>query len=102
MVIGHPTVNDTVEANLQGGGAPSEYGEIGPVLTARAVVQMNNFLPEEGPDARLAGVIPFGKPISFLPATVTPECAVFDRFEPVRNIKIPAPDDLSHRYGERR
>jgi len=73
MVIGHPTLNDTVEANLQGGGAPSVYGEIGPVLTARAVVQMNNFLPEEGPDARLAGVIPIGKPISFLPATVTPE-----------------------------
>ena len=63
MVIGHPTVNDTVEANLQGGGAPSVYGEIGPVLTARAVVQMNNFLPEEEPDARLGGVIPFGKPI---------------------------------------
>jgi alkyl sulfatase BDS1-like metallo-beta-lactamase superfamily hydrolase len=73
MVIGHPTVNDTVKANLQGGGAPSVYGEIGPVLTARAVVQMNNFLPEEGPDARLGGVIPIGKPISFLPAMVTPE-----------------------------
>ena len=73
IVIGHPTLNDTVEANLQGGGAPSVYGEIGPVLTARAVVQMNNFLPEEGADARLAGVIPIGKPISFLPATVTPE-----------------------------
>jgi hypothetical protein len=73
MVIGHPTVNDTVQANLQGGGAPSVYGEIGPVLTARAVVQMNNFLPEEGPDARLGGVIPIGKQISPLPATVTPE-----------------------------
>ncbi len=73
MVIGHPTLNDTVEANLQGGGAPSVYGEIGPVLTARAVVQMNNLLPEEGPDARLGAVIPFGKPISFLPATVSPE-----------------------------
>jgi alkyl sulfatase BDS1-like metallo-beta-lactamase superfamily hydrolase len=73
MVIGHPTVNDTVQANLRGGGAPSVYGEIGPVLTARAVVQMNNFLPEEGPDARLGGVIPIGQPISPLPATVTPE-----------------------------
>lgn len=73
MVIGHPTVNDTVQANLRGGGAPSVYGEIGPVLTARAVVQMNNFLPEEGPDARLGGVIPFGLPVSPLPATVTPE-----------------------------
>jgi alkyl sulfatase BDS1-like metallo-beta-lactamase superfamily hydrolase len=73
MVIGHPTLNDTVKANLQGGGAPSVYGEIGPILTARAVVQLNNFLPEEGPDARLAGVVPIGKPLSFLPATVTPE-----------------------------
>lgn len=74
MVIGHPTLNATVEANLQGGGAPGgAYGEIGPVLTARAVVQMNNFLPEEGPDAWLSGVIPAGKPISFVPATVTPE-----------------------------
>jgi alkyl sulfatase BDS1-like metallo-beta-lactamase superfamily hydrolase len=73
MVIGHPTVNDTVQANLRGGGAPSVYGEIGPILTARAVVQMNNFLPEEGPDARLGGVIPFGQPINPLPATVTPE-----------------------------
>jgi len=62
MVSGHPTVNDTVQANLRGGGAPPVYGEIGPVLTARAVVQMNNFLPEEGPDARLGGVIPFGLP----------------------------------------
>lgn len=73
MVIGHPTLNDTVKANLQGGGAPSVYGEIGPVLTARAVVQMNNFLPAEGADARLGAVIPIGKPISFLPVTVTPE-----------------------------
>ena len=73
MVIGHPTVNETVQANLRGGGAPSVYGEIGPILTARAVVQMNNFLPEEGPDARLGGVIPFGEPVNPLPATVTPE-----------------------------
>lgn len=73
MVIGHPTVNETVQANIQGGGAPSVYGEIGPVLTGRAVVQMNNLMPEEGPDARLGGVIPFGKPLAHLPATVTPE-----------------------------
>lgn len=73
MVIGHPKLNETVQANLRGGGAPSVYGEIGPVLTARAVVQMNNFLPEEGPDARLGGVISIGQPINALPATVTPE-----------------------------
>ena len=73
MVIGHPKLNETVQANLRGGGAPSVYGEIGPVLTARAVVQMNNFLPKKGPDARLGGVIPIGQPINPLPATVTPE-----------------------------
>lgn len=73
MVIGHPNVNAQVQANIQGGGAPSVYGEIGPILTGRTVVQMNNFVPEEGPDARLGGIIPLGKPISHLPATVTPE-----------------------------
>ncbi len=73
MVIGHPSVNETVQSNIRGGGAPSVYGEIGPILTARAVVQMNNLMPEEGPDARLGGVIPFGKPLAHLPATVTPE-----------------------------
>lgn len=73
MVIGHPKVNETVQSNIRGGGAPSVYGEIGPVLTGRTVVQMNNFMPNEGPDARLGGVIPFGKPLAHLPATVTPE-----------------------------
>lgn len=73
MVIGHPNVNAQVEANIQGGGAPSVYGEIGPILTGRTVVQMNNLMPEQGPDARLGGVIPFGKPIAHLPTTVTPD-----------------------------
>lgn len=73
MVIGHPSVNETVQSNIRGGGAPAVYGEIGPILTARAVVQMNNLLPEEGSDARMGGVIPFGKPLAHLPATVTPQ-----------------------------
>jgi alkyl sulfatase BDS1-like metallo-beta-lactamase superfamily hydrolase len=73
MVIGHPSLNETVQSNIRGGGAPSIYGEIGPILTGRAVVQMNNLMPEEGPDARLGGVIPFGKPLAHLPATLTPE-----------------------------
>ena len=54
MVIGHPKLNETVHANLQGGGAPSAIPELGPVLTARAAVQFSNFLPTEGPDATLA------------------------------------------------
>lgn len=73
MVIGHPNVNAQVQSNIQGGGAPSVYGEIGPILTGRAVVQMNNLMPEDGPDARLGGVIPLGKTLAHLPATVTPE-----------------------------
>ncbi len=55
MVIGHPKLNETVETNLRGGGRRPRYREMGPTLTARALVQFNNFLPEEGPDARLAG-----------------------------------------------
>lgn len=73
MVIGHPNVNAQVLSNIQGGGAPSVYGEIGPILTGRAMVQMNNLMPEDGPDARLGGVIPLGKALAHLPATVTPE-----------------------------
>ncbi len=43
MVVGHSKLNDTVKANLEGGGAPSVIPELGPVLTARAAVQFNNF-----------------------------------------------------------
>ena len=49
MVIGHPGLNDVVKANL--GGAPAFYPEVGPYLTARAVVQFNGYMPKEGPDA---------------------------------------------------
>jgi len=73
-IIGHPKLNETVKANLQGGGAPSEIPELGPVLTARAVVQFNNYLPTKGPDAKLpAAAIIEAKPDAFLEVTETVE-----------------------------
>lgn len=66
MVVGHSKLNDTVKANLEGGGAPSVIPELGPVLTARAAVQFNNFLPREGPDASVGARIEL-KPPAFLP-----------------------------------
>jgi alkyl sulfatase BDS1-like metallo-beta-lactamase superfamily hydrolase len=66
MVIGHPGLNDVVKANL--GGAPAFYPEVGPYLTARALVQFNAYMPKEGPDAY---VVPtnLGKmdPSAFIP-----------------------------------
>ena len=73
-IIGHPKVNETVKANMQGGGAPSAIPELGPVLTARATVQFNNYLPTEGPDAKLpAAAILKVKPTAFLEVTETVE-----------------------------
>jgi alkyl sulfatase BDS1-like metallo-beta-lactamase superfamily hydrolase len=68
MVIGHPKLNETVNTNLQGGGAPSAIPEVGPVLTARAAVQFSNFLPKTGEDATLAATIQT-KAAAFLPVT---------------------------------
>jgi alkyl sulfatase BDS1-like metallo-beta-lactamase superfamily hydrolase len=51
MVIGHPGLNAVVEKNLQGGGAPAYFPEIGPYLTGRAAIQFNFYMPKEGPDA---------------------------------------------------
>lgn len=68
MVIGHPKLNETVKANSEGGGAPSAVPELGPVLTGRAVVQFNGFLPEKGEDAALAARLAL-KPTAFLPVT---------------------------------
>ncbi len=66
-VIGHPTLNGTVNSNLGGGGAPSAIPEIGPVLTARALVQFSNLIPDEGPDTSLQAKLELGKPVAFLP-----------------------------------
>jgi len=49
VVIGHPGLNDVVQANA--GGAPAFYPEVGPYLTARALLQFNAYMPKEGPDA---------------------------------------------------
>jgi len=67
LIIGHPTLNETVQNNLSGGGAPSVIPEIGPILSARALIQFSNFMPEEGPDASLQAKLQLGKPIAFLP-----------------------------------
>jgi len=71
LIIGHPKLNETVQSSLQGGGAPSAIPEVGPIMTARTLIQFNNFMPTEGPDAALAGKLEIGKPIAFLPANKT-------------------------------
>ena len=73
LVIGHPKLNETVEANLRGGGAPSAIPEVGPILTSRALIQFNNYLPTEGEDAAMMGKIEGGKEIAFLPVNKTVE-----------------------------
>ena len=71
LVIGHPKLNETVKNNLQGGGAPSAIPEVGPIMTSRTLVQLNNFMPDKGPDAALMTKLELGKPIAFLPANKT-------------------------------
>jgi len=71
LVIGHPKLNETVQSSLQGGGAPSAIPEVGPLMTARTLIQFNNFVPDDGPDAALAGKLEIGKPIAFLPSNKT-------------------------------
>ena len=73
LVIGHPKLNETVQSSLQGGGSPSAIPEVGPIMTSRALIQFNNFVPTEGPDAAIAGKIEGGKPTAFLPANKTVE-----------------------------
>ena len=73
LIIGHPRLNETVETSLQGGGSPSAIPEVGPAMTPRVLVQFNNFLPDEGPDAALSGKLELGQPIAFLPANRTVE-----------------------------
>jgi alkyl sulfatase BDS1-like metallo-beta-lactamase superfamily hydrolase len=73
LIIGHPKLNETVKTSLQGGGSPTAIPEVGPIMTSRVLIQFNNFLPAEGPDAALAGKLELGKPIAFLPANKTVE-----------------------------
>ena len=65
LIIGHPKVNETVESSLKGGGSPSAIPEVGPRMTSRLLIQFNNFIPTEGPDAALAGKLELGKPASW-------------------------------------
>jgi len=71
VIIGHPKLNETVEASLRGGGSPSAIPEVGPLMTSRVLIQFNNFMPTEGEDAALMGKLEVGKPIAFLPANKT-------------------------------
>jgi alkyl sulfatase BDS1-like metallo-beta-lactamase superfamily hydrolase len=73
LIIGHPKVNETVEASLSGGGSPSAIPEVGPLMTSRLLIQFNNFLPTEGEDAAMSGILEMGKEIAFLPANKTVE-----------------------------
>ena len=68
LIIGHPTVNETVERSLKGGGSPSAIPEVGPLMTSRLLIQFNNFMPTKGPDAAVGGKLEVGKPHAFLPA----------------------------------
>ncbi len=67
MVIGHPGLNAVVEKNLQGGGAPAYFPEIGPYLTARAVIQFNAYMPSEGPDAWVGPLLLPVSEMAFIP-----------------------------------
>jgi len=71
LIIGHPNLNETVENSLKGGGSPSAIPEVGPLMTSRVLIQFNNFMPTEGPDAAITGKLEVGKPIAFLPANKT-------------------------------
>ena len=73
LVIGHHSVNKTVESSLQGGGIPSAIPEVGPILTARTLSHFGLLLPEEGPDAGVTPKLDMGKPIAFLPVNKTVE-----------------------------
>lgn len=65
LIIGHPKLNETVQSSLQGGGSPSAIPEVGPRMTSRVLIQFNNFLPTEGPDAALSGKLELGNPLHF-------------------------------------
>lgn len=71
-VIGHQKLNETVKTNLEGGGAPSAIPELGPVLSARMLVQFSNFLPLKGEDASIADRIKIKEP-AFLPVNTPVE-----------------------------
>jgi len=67
LVIGHPDLNEVVAKNLLGGGAPAYFPEIGPYLTARALIQFNTYMPKEGPDAYVVPLLLTSMESAFIP-----------------------------------
>jgi len=73
-IIGHPNLNDVVEANMKAAGAPAYFPEIGPYLTARMLIQFNAFMPNEGPDAwAVPTTFPEDFELAFLPVNTPVE-----------------------------
>ncbi len=74
MVVGHPDLNPIVEDNIQGGGAPAYFPELGPYLTARMLIQFNAFMPKEGPDSYVLPLsLPAEMEYAFLPVNTPVE-----------------------------
>jgi len=67
VIVGHKKLNETVENNFKSGGAISQIPEVGPVLTARQLIQFSNFLPDTGVDGVLGSRYRI-KEHAFLPA----------------------------------
>jgi alkyl sulfatase BDS1-like metallo-beta-lactamase superfamily hydrolase len=76
-VIGHPNVNRNVAA-ASGGAIAGVFSELAPLYQARLAEQVSNFLPDEGPDATVAGKIVW-KENGFVP--VNREVADGEEFE---------------------
>ncbi|MCH6233611.1 alkyl sulfatase dimerization domain-containing protein [Cognataquiflexum rubidum] len=53
IIVGHKRLNETVQNNFMSGGAIAQIPELGPVLTARQLIQFSNFLPDTGADGLL-------------------------------------------------
>jgi len=70
LIIGHEKLNETVQNNFKSGGAIAQVPELGPVLTARKLIQFSNFLPDTGDDALVSKRLRV-KQDAFLPATKT-------------------------------
>jgi len=70
LIIGHEKLNETVQNNFRSGGAIARVPELGPVLTARQLIQFNNFLADTGRDALISQRYRIKKN-AFLPVTKT-------------------------------
>ena len=68
IIIGHKKLNETVQNNFMSGGAIAQIPELGPVLTARQLIQFSNFLPDTGEDGLLGQRYRI-KENAYLPAT---------------------------------